>query len=540
MVEIVETLTLVFLSASLMMLVFHRYNHPTIPAYILAGVLISPLVDETAVLDLAFLGIAFLVFVFGMRLDKDRVYRLVGGHFTTAFLQVALVGSVTFLIAWLWGLKPVDSVVLAMAASLSSSMVATEILSEEGSGNYIHLRISEAVNLVQDLIAIVAFIAIGLWMLPQGQLGSFSLWLGVILVAAVLTREALPVITRVAGGSREIMMLVAVTLLTAFVFAADQAGLTVVVGSFAAGVAVSKFPYNLEMLETTRSLRDFFSAILFVSLGAAVSVPGLRGILVAGGLLFVILLFKPAVTVMSVEYHGYDSRTAYLTAFHLNQISEFSLILAIQLFLAGALDPEIFHAIVLVAAVSMLISSYTSRYGDRIYDFLEEKELIDPVGRFVEEDIDEDLEDHCILVGFGVQGKMIAAFLEENDIPFVIVENDPAKIISARENGYMYVFGDAMEDAVWKTARVEAADLVITTPPLDKISEKAISLDTDASVIVREEDRDKARSLAEQCLFVINSDILTSRRILDHLEKSLESDEYRETLREESMEEMRE
>ncbi len=538
MAEMLPVLTVVFVAASAALLIFQRYGHPAIPAYLAAGVALSTVVDESQVLNLAFLGIAFLVFVFGMRLDADRVYRLVQGHFSTTLLQVGVVGSGAFLIAWLWRFTLLESVLLGVAASLSSSLVATEILARNMGSEHIHGRLSEAINLVQDLLAIVVFIGIGLFTAGPGRAVPALGWIAAIFIAAGIIRQALPYITHVIGNSREIMLLTALTVLSTFILAADRAGISIVVGSFAAGAALSKFPYNIEMLETMTSLKDFFAAIFFVSLGAAVTFPSITGLLIAAALFFATVFLKPAVTVMSIEYHGYDSRTAYLTALHLDQTSEFALILTIQLFLAGSIGADVFHGIVLAAAVTMVTSSYTSRHGDRIYEFLDAEGLIDPIGDIIDHDVDPAIEDHCIIAGFHVQGKQLAAFLEERGVPFVVIDNDPDRIIEARGEGYQYVFADVNGDSAWNTAQADDADLVISTIPFPSVSERLLSLDIDADIILRSEDQERAADFAEECLYVINSDILATQRIISHIRNCLESDEYREQLREESMEEL--
>ncbi|MFB6294526.1 MAG: NAD-binding protein, partial [Candidatus Nanohaloarchaea archaeon] len=228
----------------------------------------------------------------------------------------------------------------------------------------------------------------------------------------------------------------------------------------------------------------------------------------------------------------------YLTALQLDQTSEFTLILTIQLFLAGAIGADVFHGIVLAAAATMVTSSYTSRHGDWIYDFLDAKGLIDPIGGIIDHEVDPAVEDHSIIAGFDVQGKQLAEFLEQEERRFVVIDNDPDRIIEARGEGYQYVFGDVMADTVWETAQVDDADLIISTIPFPSVSDRILSLEADADIILRSEEQAVAADLADECLYVINSDVLATQRIIGHIQNCLESDEYREQLREESMEEL--
>ncbi|MFB6147306.1 MAG: sodium:proton exchanger, partial [Candidatus Nanohaloarchaea archaeon] len=73
MSEILPVLTAVFAFSSVLLFLLHRYSHPSIPAYILAGVLVGLFFDQAQVLQLSQLGIAFLIFIFGQKTEPGRV-----------------------------------------------------------------------------------------------------------------------------------------------------------------------------------------------------------------------------------------------------------------------------------------------------------------------------------------------------------------------------------------------------------------------------------------------------------------------------------
>jgi voltage-gated potassium channel len=68
-----------------------------------------------------------------------------------------------------------------------------------------------------------------------------------------------------------------------------------------------------------------------------------------------------------------------------------------------------------------------------------------------------DLTDHFIVCGFGKMGKYICEELVEKDAPFVVVENDPAKVDVVRDLGYVYVAGDATSDDTLDKAGISRA-----------------------------------------------------------------------------------
>lgn len=71
-----------------------------------------------------------------------------------------------------------------------------------------------------------------------------------------------------------------------------------------------------------------------------------------------------------------------------------------------------------------------------------------------------DMKGHVIVCGFGVVGAKIVDVLVENNVPFVIVDNDPKKIETVRERGYKFVDGDATLSKVLKDASIETAKAI--------------------------------------------------------------------------------
>jgi len=86
-------------------------------------------------------------------------------------------------------------------------------------------------------------------------------------------------------------------------------------------------------------------------------------------------------------FSGYDKRTSYLTGFSIDQVSEFALIIAIQAWITGTIDPVVFHSIILAAVFSMVISSYTSRHEEELYNLLSQG-LIDVNNRKIQQKIE--------------------------------------------------------------------------------------------------------------------------------------------------------
>lgn len=67
------------------------------------------------------------------------------------------------------------------------------------------------------------------------------------------------------------------------------------------------------------------------------------------------------------------------------------------------------------------------------------------------------LAQQFILCGYGRVGQEIARVFNEEEAPFVIIDNNQDSIARAEKDGYLYLFGDAASDEVLKEAGIERA-----------------------------------------------------------------------------------
>ncbi len=542
MSELITILTAVFVASSIMIFLLEKLSHPRIPAYIFAGILVGTWINQSEILGLSQLGIAFLVFVFGIKSDLGRIRTVGEEAVSTALVQIVVVGTMLFLVAQGIGFSLSDSLYFSLAGALSSSLVGLELVKSEVRVDILHGRLAEAIQLFQDLVAVIAITVILSGFTAESIALNLS-YLAVTMVGALLIRQFLmDHIARLAEGSRELITLFSLSILILFISTSQYINSSLVVGSFAAGIAVSKFPHNMEILDTMGSMKDFFSSIFFVTLGALIAVPTFETLLLTAVLTSTTLLLKPIMTGVGLLINGYDRRTAYLTGLSLDQISEFALIIAIQAHIAGTINPVIFQSIILSATITMIVSSYTSRYEEELYNYVSSLELVEVNSRKINEktSLPEELKNHVILLGYDTQGKEIAEALREEGQKFILVENDPEKIEEFSKKHNNYIFGDVMDDETWEKANPEDAKLIVSTIPFKQISKKILGLETDAEKILRANNSLEAKSLLEEgALYVNVPDILSSEELVEHVNGVIEDRNYREELRRRNLLEIR-
>jgi monovalent cation:H+ antiporter-2, CPA2 family len=551
MTDLLTAVSIIFIVMGPFLLVANRYDLPTVPFFILAGIVAGSFVNEELTLELAQYGIALLVFSFGVGIDLSAVRTVLVDSELAALGQILVVGSLGFGFGLLVGVPPSESIYLGAAAALSSTIVGAALLQREFETNLVRGRLARSIHFFQDLLAILFVLVLGAAVLAPGPVATMLGYGVTLLVAAVLiNRHLFDIVGRLAGDSDELMILAVVSLLVVFVGAAELAGVSIVVGAFAAGLAVRYDPVEyLGLFNGLESIKDFFAAIFFVTIGALVVLPfvelgwaeSVEKVLLAGGLVLLTAVVKPAVTTVILISQGYEARTASLTSFNTDQVSEFALIIAIEALLLGLLTQSVFDAIILAAAVTMVTSSLSQRYDEQIYRTLATRDLfgsghgqIDEASR-----VDDDLSDHVVVVGYGRQGQKLVETLEDLGQPYVVIENDPARRETVTTDCGAFVFGDAMERYTWEKANVKDARVVVSTVKSELVSRRLLSFSFGPDLTLRSSDREHALELlGAGALYVSHSDLLAGQRLAEQIRALLDGELTREELREEQRAEL--
>ena len=545
MTELLTAVAIIFIVSGPFLLVANWFDLPTVPFLVLAGIPVGFVIDPDLTLELAQYGIALLVFTFGVDVEISRVRPVLADSEVAALGQILVVGSLGFVLGLGFGIDPFEAIYLGIAAALSSTIVGTALLQAEFRLNQVHARVSRSIHFVQDLLAIAFVLVLGAGTIAFGPLASTVGYGVALIVAAVLVNRYLfDLIGRFAGDSDELMILGVVSLLALFVGAAEFADISIVVGAFAAGLAVRHDPVGyLGLFNGLQSIRDFFVAIFFVTVGALVVLPfvelgwseSVEKLLLAGSLALLTVVVKPAVTTAILVAQGYEARSATLTSLNTDQVSEFALIIAIEALLLGLLTRDVFDAIILAAAVTMIISSLTHRYSERIYQVLVARGVLTSRHGKIDEwsDVPDDLTDHVVIVGYGRQGRTLVQACEEVDQPYVVIENDPARRDVVTAECDAVVVGDAMERYTWEKANADEARLVVSTADSAPVSRRILSFGFDADVALRASDQTTALTLLEEgALYVSVSDLLAGQQLVQRIRALIDGDLTREELRE--------
>ena len=553
MSELLTTISLIFIIAGPFLLIANRFELPTVPFLIIAGVVGGFFIDETLTLELARYGIALLIFTFGIGIDPTSFRPILGDSEIAAFGQILIVGGLGFVLGLLFGISAGEAIFLGIAVAFSSTIVGTALLESELRENLLRARLAQTIQFIQDLLAIAILLLLGAGALAAESIATqFGIGIALLILALLTHRYLFETLTRLAGESDELLIIGVVSLLVVFIAAAELAGISIVVGAFAAGLAVRHDPVeHLGLFNGVFSIRDFFVAIFFVTIGALVVVPfielgwaaSIEKLLLVACLVVLTAVLKPLVTTAILLYKGYEARSSTLTSLSIDQVSEFALIIAIEALILGLLTQNVFDAIILAAAVTMISSSFTQHYNERIYRSVAAHRLVPERHKKMDElsSITESCVDHIIIVGYGRYGQQLTEACKDEEQPFVVIENDPALFDMVSSDCEAFVFGDAMEEYTWKKANVNDAKLVISTINSDLVSYRLLSFEFDVDIILRSDDVTTALDFFDDgAIYVSVSEFLASEQLVQHLQELFEGNLSPEQLREQRLSELEE
>ena len=369
-------------AAALLALVGWRLRQPLILAYLLAGVVIGPIgfrwvTDLTSIQTVAEIGLILLLFVIGLEIDLKKLAAAGPPMLLTGALQVPIcialgLGFFALLGAHVGG-GDYSLLYLAACMSLSSTLVVVKLLNDRMELDTLPGRITLGVLVIQDLWA-VAMLAVQPNISNPDLLPlAFSLWRGALLVVGglALSKYVLPYLFRSVAKAPELVLVTALAWCFFLAGVASFIGLSREMGALIAGVSLSTFPYNLDVMAKATSIRDFFVTLFFVALGMQIPVPSLRVLaLVGAASVFVILSRAVVIPILYVLRLGL--RNSIVPAINLAQVSEFSIVIA---FLGVSSHPQqisadILTVVILTFAVTSVASTYMINSSHAIQSLL--------------------------------------------------------------------------------------------------------------------------------------------------------------------------
>jgi CPA2 family monovalent cation:H+ antiporter-2 len=465
-----EDILLVIGLSILVVILFQRLHLPAIAGFILTGTLIGPhllgwIEDAEAIKFLAEMGVVLLLFSLGIEFSATQMWQLRHYVFTVGLLQIILTILLCSIGASLLGYSLIQSIALGMIISMSSTAIVIKLLKQRNELDSVHGRLALGTSLFQDIMAPALMATMPF--LPQIATPNFDLLkkplvtLIALLLAFILAKKALPLILRwiTTSQSREVPVLGSIFLALLMGYITEKLGLSPALGAFMAGMIISETPYSHQITANIGPFRDSFIAIFFISVGLLVDLPYIiENFSRVIGWTLLLMALKCGIIIFIGTVIKRPLRITLISGVLLANIGEFSFVLIAQA--NNILPYELINALIAGTSISILL---TPILLSLTYFFVESiSKKSDLLSYIKKSHVPKDeLKEHIIIVGFGLNGRNLANLLRELNKPFIVVEINGALVREAEKQGIPVVYGDASFPEILEAAGIKTASTLV-------------------------------------------------------------------------------
>jgi Kef-type K+ transport system membrane component KefB len=471
-------------------------KQPLLLAYLAAGAAIGPqfgfgwVSSKANIHVITEIGLILLLFMIGLELNLNKLKESGESLLATGIFQFVLCAAMGFgfflLLGFtigepfeyrIFGVKVLggqyDLLYLAMCLALSSTTIVVKLLYEKFELGTLAGRLTLGVLVFQDIWAIVLLSIQTSLSNPQIlsiliQFGQAAL---LIVISMTLSKYALGYLFRKIARLPELMLVASLGWCFLICALAGLFNLSLEMGALIAGVAISTFPYNLDIISKIVNIRDFFITLFFVALGMEIPNPmDNLGIFLVAGAAALFLIASRFLSVYPILYllkNG--NRVSLLTSINLSQASEFALVITAIGLKNQHIVSDIQTIIIFVFVITSISSTYMIKYSQQLQGFL--SKIMERVGF---KDLESAPTDEMAappkdiaLLGFF---RVASAFIREiEDVAvdlkdkIVVVDFNPQVLRRLPHHGIKVVYGDISNPETLHHAGIDKAKIVIST-----------------------------------------------------------------------------
>ena len=484
-----------------------HFKLPSIVSFLIIGILVGPfgfalITNQSAIEMVGQIGIILLLFTIGLEFSFEKLLRswrivIIGG-----LVQVCTTIVAITLITSYFKMPFNEALVFGFIVSLSSTAIVMKILQERGEVDTIQGRTLLGILIFQDL-AIIPMILITPLLFGSGgpdlehlplQMGKVA---GLLIIIIIMAKWVIPAfLFRVVRlRNRELFFITIAGICVLIAWLTSEAGLSVTLGAFVAGLIIGESDYNIDALSHIIPFRDVFAAIFFLSIGMLLDTRMVfDNMYWVAFIVLIIIGFKILTGAFAAAVLGMPARVCIFTGFALCQIGEFSFVLA-QSGLDGKLIPIALYQLFLASAIiTMALTPFAMNASPKAVDIMYRLFPKTLSRKAIENDISEDgiqsMSDHIIIAGYGVTGKSVSRAAELTGIPYVVIDLNPEIIKQEKAARRSHViFGDAVQEEILEHAGIlRARALVVVVSEevaIPRIVHRARSLSPSIYIISR-------------------------------------------------------
>ncbi len=504
-----------------------RLGLGSVLGYLAAGILMGPILGiagaETADLQhFAEFGVVLMLFLIGLELEPKSLWEMRHKLLGMGGAQVVLTtASVALGLIW-FGLSPAVALVLGMMASLSSTAIVLQTLSEKNLMRTQGGRSAFSVLLTQDIAVIPMLAIIPLLSLPDliGQsaavygisnpqdvveqaatsqlistvqslpgwgagLLTLAIVAGIVLAGHYLSRPIFRFVH--AAKLPEMSTFISLLMVLGIAFLMMLVGLSPALGTFVAGVVLANSEFRHQLEADLKPFKGLLLGLFFMTVGVGINFKMLaREPMTVLTLTLGLMLLKALILVAISLVFKLKRQDRWLFSLSLAQGGEFGFLIVSFARSESALPLAAGQMGLLVISLSMLLTpllfiSYdwlSARFAQRAPDH-------------APDEINE--KGQVIIAGIGRFGQVVNRLIRTSGIPTVVLDNDMTTIETMRKFGVKGFFGDPARPELLEAAGLSEAQVIVIAvddgDTATRIVRYARSRRPDIHIVARARDR---------------------------------------------------
>lgn len=382
---LIADLGLILAAGGITTIIFKKIKQPLVLGYIIAGLLVGPhfkfiptVSDNANITIWAEIGVIFLLFSLGLEFSFKKLVKVGGSSSITALVEIIGMCLIGYLAGRLMGWKTMDSIFLGAVLSVSSTTIIIRAFDELGVKHKKFANLVFGALIVEDLAAILIMVLLTTVAVSQQFAGAdmlisilklsffLILWFlgGIFIIPTFLklTKKLM---------NDEMLLVVSLALCLVMVILAVKVGFSPALGAFIMGSILAETTQAEKIEHLTKSVKDLFGAIFFVSVGMLIDPKILfaywQPILIITG---ITIVGKLITTGSGALLSGQPLKTSVQTGLSLTQIGEFSFIIATLGLSLKVTSDFLYPITVAVSAITTFTTPYLIKYSENFYNFL--------------------------------------------------------------------------------------------------------------------------------------------------------------------------
>jgi len=488
--HIVGDITVLLSVAVLLGIIAEKLGFSGIVGYLLAGTIVGPSIlnlitsDEEAIVSIAEIGVALLLFTIGLEVNGQRLKQLLGRNMPIGVFQVVVTGGLGYAIAKLFGVSTHASLIVGAMTALSSTAVVSRVLQDRSELDAAHGRLTFSVLLIQDL-AMVPLMLLVAFLQESPEETALVTQVGVagaklVALFVVIFLLGLLVLPRFFGAalirrSSEFPVILGIVTALASMWLADELGMSTALGAFVAGLILAGTPFASQIRGDMAPLRYIFLTLFFACTGMLADLPWLLESyhwLWTIGVVAGIVIGKSTMVWLIVMLWKQPWQVSIAAGLCLAQIGEFSFVIGAEAVNADIIEESLFQLMMSASLITLLLTPFLIAKSRPIA-----KTIDNALGGSSPVEASEEiasLRNHVVVIGYGVAGREVVGELIESGHQVLVIDMGPIGVNQAREDGALSVLGNAQRREVLEHAGVRTAKLLVCTLPDHRTSAQSI------------------------------------------------------------------